>query len=207
MVRVYAPALSIDASGSLAGAMVFSKWKGRNYVRSHVNPAQPRTGPQVGVRAMFKFLAQTWTTIASVDQATWDARAKEAAVSSFNAMMSYNQARWRNFLTPSQAFPATEASAAPSACTGVATVGIRQLSLAITHGAVICDNGIAIFRAAAAPTPAFSNCIAVIDATAGGDGLYVDTPLDPGTYHYKTIAFNTDGKQGAASADFSGTVV
>ena len=206
MVKVSAPALSIDASGTLANSMVFSKWKGRNYVRSHVMPSQPRTGSQVGVRAMFKFLSKHWTNVATVDRATWDALAKAASTSPFNQYMKANQARWRNFLAPSEAHPAAEASTAPSAPTGVATAGVRQISLALTHGANAANFGMMIFRGTAAPTPAFSNCVQVVAVNGAGDATWVDTPLEPGTYHYKAIGFMKDGKIGTASADIQGTV-
>jgi hypothetical protein len=46
MAKVTSPLMSLDASGSIAGALTFSKWKGRNYVRQLVIPANPRTTGQ-----------------------------------------------------------------------------------------------------------------------------------------------------------------
>ena len=65
MVRVYGPAMSIDASGTLASTIVFSKWKGRNYIRERVIPANPKSGGQVGMRACFAWLTQQWASIAA----------------------------------------------------------------------------------------------------------------------------------------------
>ena len=47
MVRVYGPAMSLDASGTLAETITFTKWKGRNVLRQRVIPTNPKTGPQV----------------------------------------------------------------------------------------------------------------------------------------------------------------
>lgn len=46
MAKVSGPLLSMDASGQIGKAMVFSKWKGRNYVRNYVRPANPQTPAQ-----------------------------------------------------------------------------------------------------------------------------------------------------------------
>jgi len=207
MVKVSAPMLSLDASGSIAGAMVFSKWKGRNYVRSLVKPANPKSGGQVGVRAMFKFLAQIWNGLSDANKATWETRADQLVASPFNAFMSYNQKRWRDFDPPSKEDPAAETGTAPSLCTGVATPDVRSITLVITHGTDPADWGLAIFRS---PTGtfdlAFSNCIAVVAVDGSGDAEYVDSPLDPGTYYYNTVAFMATGLEGADGTEFSGTV-
>lgn len=60
MGKITGPALSISASGSIAKTMVYSKWKGRGYVRQHVIPANPRTSAQTAVRDVFKWLNQVW---------------------------------------------------------------------------------------------------------------------------------------------------
>lgn len=207
MVKVHAPALSLDASGSLAGSIVFSKWKGRNYVRELVVPANPKSGAQIGVRAMFKFLAQNWDAISSANKATWQDRADQLVASTFNGYMSFNQRRWRDFNTPTQAEPPAEVSTAPDACTGVATPGVRTMTLAITHGTNLGDWGCAIFRDL---TTSFSltwdKVIAVVLLDGSGDAAYVDAPLIPDQYFYNTIAFNDDGVKGADGTEFNGTI-
>jgi hypothetical protein len=51
MAKVTAPLMSLDASGTVAKTAVFSKWKGRNYVRLHVTPMNPNTTSQKVVRS------------------------------------------------------------------------------------------------------------------------------------------------------------
>jgi len=207
MVKVSAPVLSLDASGSIGGAMVFSKWKGRNYVRSLVIPANPKSGGQVGVRAMFKYLAQFWASLTAPNQATWESRADDSVISPFNAFMSYNQSRWRNFDTPSAEDPAAEIATAPSLCTGVATPGVRSMVVAITHGANAADMGMCIFRSL---TDTFAltwdKCIAVVPVDGSGDAEFIDTPLVADTYYYNSIGFMDDGTKGADGTEFNGVI-
>lgn len=207
MVKVSAPAMSLDASGTLAGAITFSKWKGRNYVRERVIPANPKSGGQVGIRAMFKFLTQIWDGLSDANKATWLDRAADLIASPFNGFISYNMSRWRNFETPSKEDPAAEIATAPSLCTGVATPGIRSMLLAITHGANPADWGMAIFMDL---TTAFDltwdRCIAIVPVDGAGDATYVHTPLVADTYYYNTIGFMDDGVQGAEGTEFNGVI-
>ena len=146
MVKVNAPAMSLDASGSIAGALTFSKWKGRNYVRQLVRPSNPRSGGQVGIRSMFKFLTQIWAGLTAGNQATWEDRAADLIASDFNAFISYNQRRWRDFQYPTNEDPAVETGTAPTGPTGVATPSERTMTLVITDGVNPPDFGYAIFR-------------------------------------------------------------
>ncbi len=207
MVKVAGPCLSLDASGQLGGAMVFSKWKGRNYVRTLVKPANPRSGGQVGIRAMFKFLAQIWDGLSDANKATWEARADQLVASPFNGFMSYNQKRWRDFDTPSKEDPADETGTLPTGPTGVATPDVRSMTIVLTDGANAPDWGYAIFRS---PTAifnlAFSNCIAVVPWSGAATTEYVDSPLDPGTYYYNAVGFMATGLEGADGTEFDGTV-
>lgn len=205
MVRVYAPALSLDASGTIGNAMVFSKWKGRNYVRERVVPANPKSGPQVGVRAMFKFLAQIWDGLTTVNKATWEDRGDQLVASPFNGFVSYNQKRWRNFLGITKEDPAIDTAFSGTmgalSCTG----GVRQVT--VTQAVTAAGNGwgLAIFRS---PTgtfdTAFSNCIAVLPFDGTNDIVYVDTPLAPATYYYDTRPLTDDGVLDAEVGEQSG---
>lgn len=50
MAKTVGPLMSMDASGAFGGTMVFSKWKGRNYVRQLVIPANPQSQAQEDAR-------------------------------------------------------------------------------------------------------------------------------------------------------------
>lgn len=208
MAIVKGPMMSLDASGSLAGAIVFSKWKGRNYVRQLVTPANPRSGAQTGFRASMKFLAQIWASIAAGSQSTWDDRASDMIVSNFNAFTSYNQLRWRNFLTPTQEDPAAEVSTPATAPTGAAVAGVRMATVTLTDSGTAPDWGYLLFRSTGTGfTPAISNAIALFPWDVAGATVYIDTPLDPGTYYYRSRGFNDDGVAGALDIEFDVTIV
>jgi len=208
MAIVKGPAFSLDASGTLAGAVVFSKWKGRNYIRQHVTPANPKSGAQTGFRASMKFLAQNWSSLTPAEQATWLDRATDMIVSNFNAFTSYNQLRWRNFLTPSKEDPAAEISTPATAPTGAAVAGVRMATITLTDSATAPDWGYLLFRSVTtAFTPGISSAIAFIPWDSGGATEYIDTPLEPGTYYYRSRGFNDDGIDGALDIEFSVTIV
>lgn len=208
MVKVNAPAMSLDASGSLGGALVFSKWKGRPYVRTLVKPSNPKSALQVSMRASFKFLSQYWATISTVNQATWEDKADQLVASPFNAYMSVNQERWRNFLTPSQADPAAGTGTPGTLGSNAATAGVRQITLAISVATVADNWGCIIYRGDATGfTPSISNVIAIIPAASASTFQYVDTPLDPGTYYYVPQLFSDDGVKASAGGELSATVV
>lgn len=207
MVKVNAPMLSLDASGKLGGAVVFSKWKGRNYVRALVTPANPKSGPQVGVRSMLTFLSQIWDGLSAGNKSSWLEAATRNAISTFNAFVGYNMSRWRDFNTPTMEYPPALLSTAADPATGVATPDIRSITLAITHGTAVPDWGYAIFRSLTGTFDlAFSNCIAVVPCDGSGDAEYIDSPLAAGTYYYNFIGFNDDGVEGADGTECDGTV-
>jgi len=55
--------MSLDASGSVASTITFSKWKGRNYVRQLTIPANPQTAGQNSVRKILGKIAKAATAV------------------------------------------------------------------------------------------------------------------------------------------------
>lgn len=207
MVKVYAPALSLDASGSLAGALVFSKWKGRNYVRQLVTPANPKSGGQVGIRAMFKFLAQQWDGLAADNKVTWEDRADNMIVSPFNAYMSYNQRRWRNFTAPSKVDPATDTGVYDSHANMAATAGERSITLSWDNTLHNNGWGLLLFRSLTVGlTSAWDNCIAAVVSDTVQSYTFVDSPLVPDTYYYDFRSFTHFGKLSGELGEVNATV-
>jgi len=208
MVKLIGPAMSLDASGSLADTLVFSKWKGRNYARQLVRPANPKSAGQVGMRSMFKFLAQEWNAMQEADKADWEDLAEAIVASPFNAFMKENQANWRDFLAPSQVFPITRAGTPSDTATEAATLSGRNIILTADTTAAADQWGVMIFRALATPVVEnWDNCIAVLPVAPSSSFSYTDGPLDPHTYYYNFMCFANDGEKGALGTEVDETVV
>lgn len=207
MVRVQAPMMSLEASGSIAGALVFSKWKGRPYVRELVKPANPKSGGQVGIRAMLRFLSQDWQNLSTVKQATWLDRANAKVISTFNAYIGYNVYRWRDFLGPTDSDPEATTDTPPTLGAGSATAGVR--SITVSQPITTANDGwaVAFFRS---PTTTFASTfdklryIGKIVGTAAVN--FVDSPLAPGTYYYEMRSFTMDGQMSAGTAEVNAVV-
>ena len=208
MVKLAGPAMSLAASGTLAGTLTFATWKGRPYARSRVIPSNPKSGGQVGMRSMFSFLAKEWAGLSAPNKASWEDRASAAAVSTFNAYMSYNQFRARNFKAPTKQFPEVEtaSTATPGALTAVA--GVR--SIVVTQAVTAVGNAwaIAFYRS---PTgtfnTAYDNLVAVIPTSGTDDVVFVDSPLDPGAYYYDSRFLSDDGDMDSETGEQTDTVV
>lgn len=194
MVRVYGPLFSLDASGTIAKGPVFSKWKGRNYVRVRVIPSNPQSGGQVGMRRMLRFLSQDWTNLLAAEKSSWEARAAQSTVSPFNAFISANMARWRNFLSPGINDPVGGTGAPGTYANFAATAGVRQITVDFDCTIVAETWGIHIFRGL---TPGFAtawtNHVQTIRALTVDSFAWIDTPLVPDQYYYNFRSFTTDG--------------
>lgn len=208
MARTTGPLFSLDASGKVGGALVYSRWKGRSYVRRLVVPANPQSVSQVAMRAMISFLSKQWASLSGAEQATWEELADAISVSPFNAYVQFNQRNWRNFLAPSQAHPAARATSQDAFTNEAATAGVRQITVEGDVGAVEGDNwGVMIFRSLATPiTTAWSNCIAIVEGLSNTSIAYVDSPLAPDTYYYNFRCFTADGLLGIEETEVNATV-
>jgi len=95
MAKVTGPLLSLDASGSVAGAMTFSRWKGVNYVRQRVIPTYKNTTLQGKIRKIIHDASIAWkagSTIGGVAlnssyKLAYNTKASGMAMSGFNLFM------------------------------------------------------------------------------------------------------------------------
>jgi hypothetical protein len=84
MAKVTGPLLSLDASGTIASTMVFSRWKGINYVRQRVIPTYSNTFKQAAIRLLVKDATQAWAGLSVTLKAAFEAAAAGMAMSGFN---------------------------------------------------------------------------------------------------------------------------
>ncbi len=91
MARTKGPLFSLEASGTLAKTIVYSKWKGRQYTRKHTIPENPQSAKQVNVRTAFTLLITEWQGEDGAAQTIWDTYAKQFDLSGFNSYVSRGQ--------------------------------------------------------------------------------------------------------------------
>jgi hypothetical protein len=205
MVKLAGPMFSMSASGTIGNAVTFATSKGRPYARVRVIPSNPKSGPQVGMRAMMKFLSQEWAGLGTVAKASWDTRAAATNISAFNAFCSYNMSRWRSFKGPSQDDPAAEVAATPAAPTTTVSNGVRQLQLSIADGAQIPDWGWLVYRSLVTGfTPSYSTLVAIAPKTASPT-IYIDSGLTAVAHFYRIAGIMIDGIKGTLEAEKTGT--
>jgi hypothetical protein len=78
MAKVTGPLLSLDASGSVASTITFSRWKGINYVRQRVIPTYTNTTLQAKIRLLISDASIAWKSGATVGAVDIDAAYKLA---------------------------------------------------------------------------------------------------------------------------------
>ncbi len=207
MATVKGPLFSLDASGTIGGSVVFSKWKGRNYVRRHAIPSNPKSGGQLSVRAMMRFLSQYWGTLDTAEKADWETRAAVTNISPFNAYIAYNMDRWGREEYPTQQDPAGEANT-PGTLTGEgATAGVRSITIVDTVS-VLADNwGIMLYRSIDTGfTPSRNNMYRIMVAVSAAEFTFLDTAVDVGVpYYYRGRAITDDGVAGTLWAEITAT--
>lgn len=84
MARVKGPLFSLDASGQLGEAIVYSKWKGREYVREYTVPQNPNSPTQINVRTAWDLLVKAWQAETAPTKLIWDEFANQFKMSGFN---------------------------------------------------------------------------------------------------------------------------
>lgn len=201
MALVTAPLLSMDASGTVGKTLTYAKWKGRPYCRQRVIPTNPQSAAQTGARSMFGFLAQQWTNLIAGEQDDYDDLAEAGQISAFNVYMAKNLARWQLNMGPSKNYPAEEA-ASPLTTTQVLTGAAGYINVNNTPSGATALWGFAIARSTAEITaPTWALVIAIVQGDGASAVDFVDSPLDAGTYHYRSAAFTDDGQLGTFCAD------
>ena len=204
MARLSGPMFSLDASGKFGGSTVFAKWKGRNYARQLVIPKNPKAAKQVGCRVMYSFLAKAWKALTAPNKATYYDLAIADQISTFNAYMSKNLARWQLSKPPAQAYPAAEATGGCVITTAPLTGHAGYATAVITPATNANIWGVAVYRDTVAITdPSWANCVGIVFRSGVTAFTFTDSPLEAGTYHYRFAQFNTDGVLGTVLADAS----
>jgi hypothetical protein len=207
MVKVKGPIGSAAATGTFGGSAVFSRWKGRTYVRTKITPTNPKTALQVANREMLAFLAQQWHNIPNADQATWYQLAFQKQVSFYHAYVALNLDRWRHFKPPTQLHPATETGTLPTATLDSATGMPSAAKLTFSINNERNWWSLLIFRSLTTPViPSRQTLITVQPRNETGTLIYLDQNLPPATYYYQARFCTSTGKMGPNETQRTATV-
>lgn len=96
MAKLTGPLLGISARGTIADTITYSAWKGIEYARQRVIPANPQTAPQMEVRNVFTMLGGLWLVAQTLARAPWIANAVGKPYTHRNALISKNLPVLRN---------------------------------------------------------------------------------------------------------------
>lgn len=205
LAGVQAPLFSLDASGAIAGAIVYSTWRGRKYVRVLATPSNPKSGGQQANRSMMRYLSTTWATLSAADQATWANLATQGNYSRSNAFTKFNMDRWKQYADPLRT-PTQAVGTLPTMGALTVTGGVGQLSVSqvITTAADIWGMEVHLSLTTGF-TPVKTTVVYVARFTASPIDVII-SPLTPGTYFVRTAGFTTGGGRTAYVAQQSGVV-
>jgi hypothetical protein len=91
MGRINSGALTGQMRGKV-GDIVFGSWRGRQYARSKVTPANPQSVAQTATRAAMAIVVMSWRYLVADIISAWNAAAKGLPKSGFNMFTSANVA-------------------------------------------------------------------------------------------------------------------
>jgi hypothetical protein len=95
MAKVTAPLLGFNAAGQIGKTAVFGKWRGIQYARQHVIPANPNSAGQQLTRSLFTWLSNVFKVMPADAQAPWTANAAGRAYTNRNKFMGLNTKNMR----------------------------------------------------------------------------------------------------------------
>ena len=89
MAKVTSPLFSFDARGQIGHAIVYSIWKGINYVRQYCVPQNPNTVNQQTIRSYFATSVPAYQALDAEHKGLWETYAEglSSPQSGFNAFV------------------------------------------------------------------------------------------------------------------------
>lgn len=195
MAKVVGPLMSFDATGTVAGTATFSKWKGRNYVRQRVTPANPQTAAQTGVRTNMAGLVALYKANLATVKSNFATLAAQNSYSEFNAFTAFNQKRQSNGQAPAITPSPTEDAPSANATGLAASVNGKFISISWTDSVDTTAWAYQVYdKIGSDPTGARSEQIGLV--RKGLQVLEIG-PLPSGEHH---ICIRAADEQGGATA-------
>lgn len=131
MAKLTGPLLGISARGTIADTITYSAWKGIEYARQRVIPANPKTAPQMEVRNVFTMLGGLWLVAQTLARAPWIANAVGKPYTHRNALISKNLPNLLNQtgMTAFMGSPGALAGMAPASIAAAFAAGVITVTI------------------------------------------------------------------------------
>jgi hypothetical protein len=190
MAKTKGPLLSLGARGSIAKSQVYARWKGVDYARVHVDPANPRTVEQTSTRDVFSSLNTQWKYSPALAQAPFASAAQGKPVTDRNLFIQANLSPMRSE-TDMELFVGSPGSRGgiPPTLLSLAAPGAGALNASLTTTDAPTDwtlsqvVGVAfVDRDPHVQPVTFPVAAEDMTPTAGGVSVIPFTGLTPGTY-------------------------
>ena len=179
----------------------------RNFVRRRVRPLDRQSPPQLALRALTRFAKTILANCSEEQYALWAAKYYETPTPLRLAAIVEHLQRWTAMHAPAQIPDASTAASSLIADMRADTPTPRAVRIRLQPNADTNLFGIVLLRDTIPIIfPAWSNAILFSAASTTAVQTYLDTPLRPGTYHYRAACFETTGQLGPFYSDTSVTV-
>lgn len=181
MAKVTAPLLSMGARGQIGSSMVLAKWRGVDYARQYVKPANPQTEAQMANRTRFALLREMHKLAPAPLRDPWDAFAKGRPFTGVNKFVGENN-RLLNGQTSMIAFlgsPGAAGGIPPEAVSAADAPAAGAITVQVTAPTQL-PVGWSVYRVAAAafvdqdPTGIFTGPLKAAIGNANSDTVTLD---------------------------------
>lgn len=131
MAKISGALMSLSASGTIAKTLTYGNWKGINYARTRVIPANPRTIAQTLTRSVFRFIGDLYKFMPGIAREPWIAAVSGQPMTAQNMIASKNIPALRGDvdLTDIILSPGALGGIPPTGIT--ATAGAGQITVAV----------------------------------------------------------------------------
>lgn len=132
MAVLTGPLMSLAASGTIANTLTYATWKGIQYARTRVIPANPQSTSQTQTRTVFAYLQDLYKFMPAIAREPWIAAVRGVPMTPQNMLLSKNvfALRTASDLMDLVLSPGAAGGIPPSAI--VTTPGNDELSVAVT---------------------------------------------------------------------------
>lgn len=204
MVKLRGPGLAQDASGTLAGVLIFSNSRGKAYAKKLTIPKQPRPIAQVASRAAFKFLTEQWTNLNNLQRLTWSDQLGFPDLDFYHRYVAENLRTFQLAQPPSKSYPPTRTGSVSTWHYWTLTPQGRRTQHKISVNAINAGWGTLIMRDTSPITAAaFDYVINIEHMPSSAVYSFWDGPLTPGTWYYRAKRITVDGNISGYSASRS----